>query len=135
MSTVNDDSANDSVVEQNEIPKSAKALKERQSVSLSVFEYRLIVYLFPLVLLAGVAGNVYYTQKLLSDELVSRPPIAIMPVRDAILKRVTGKSNPKALDVAKDEVNAAAKKLKESGYVVLDADFVFAYPGDVEAMP
>lgn len=112
-----------------------KKVSTKKMVSLSMNQYIFVVYLLPLVLLSGIVGNVFYTKKILADELISRPPIAVMPVRDAILKRVKGNGDPKVLDKAKSDVMAAGKQLKDNGYLVMDADYVFAYPGDVEALP
>lgn len=102
---------------------------------LSHFQYNLLVFGLPLLMLASAGGMFFYTKKLIADELASRPPIAVLPVRDSVLRIAKDSKDPERLEDAISQVNKAGKSLKDAGYLVLDADYVYAYPGEVEANP
>lgn len=113
----------------------AEPAATEQGVYLSVTEYRFLLFGLPFLLLAVLAGSVFWLKKTLDEELISRPPIAVIPVSKAVLAKVKSSDDPDALNKAMREVSDAGKRLKDSGYLVLDGDYVYAYPGDVEAVP
>jgi len=73
----------------------------------------------------------------IADDVASRPPIAVMDVGDAIRRHMEGQGGaaPQTFEQAEEHVRAAARRLREAGYIVLDAKDVFAYPSDFEASP
>ncbi len=67
-------------------------------------------------------------------ELVARPPIAVLPVDASVIRIIDENPGIKAEEAIK-RVRAAAERLADSGYVVLNVDQVYGYPIDVEARP
>lgn len=91
-------------------------------------------FVFGVLACAAVMGFAEMRFRQAMDEIASRPPIAVIPVSQYVTSRLS--SDPSA--VMRDEVahvRDVAKRLAESGYVVLDRRVVYSYPNDIEVQP
>lgn len=102
--------------------------------------FRAFLLIWPIVaslIVLAIAGPRLVGVDALADDVASRPPLAIMNIGEALRKHMEGQgsSPPKTFEQAEEEVRSAARRLREAGYIVLDAKDVFAYPSDFEATP
>jgi hypothetical protein len=82
---------------------------------------------------AGIgAGYAEWRVRAVEDELQVSPRIAVLPVYDTIKRKA--EDGASAEEAAKAPM-AAAKRLADQGFVVLDADRVYAYPAPLEVRP
>ena len=86
--------------------------------------------LIVMLLLANL-GYTAWVHVQTNRELAARPPVAVMNVVAAVEKRRGGKSS----EEVRNEVNAAAKRLGDAGFLVLLSDDLAAFPEAFEVTP
>jgi hypothetical protein len=83
--------------------------------------------LWPLACVLAAGAYVQVKLRDLQGEVVSRPPLAIIDVNREVMKRID--ANPSAgADAATREVYAMGAKLARSGYIVINANSIVAFP-------
>lgn len=83
--------------------------------------------LWPLACVLAAGGYVHVKLSDLQGEVVSRPPLAIIDVNREVMKRID--ANPSAgAEGATREVYAMGAKLAKSGYIVINANSIVAFP-------
>lgn len=92
------------------------------------------LWLWPLLAAIAAIGFAEIRYRQLVQELQARPPVAVIPVDDVVVEKL--RANP-GVDAQAEiiRVRQAGERLAESGYIVLDARTVYAYPTDLEARP
>jgi hypothetical protein len=90
------------------------------------------------VLAIGVAaaavgmGYAEWRVRSVEQELQVSPRVAVLPVYDTIEAKVKGGM---AADEAANVPMEVARRLADQGFIVLDADRVYAYPAPLEVKP
>lgn len=95
--------------------------------------YSLMTVVVVALLAAGVGmGFAEWRVRAVEAELQVSPRIAVLPVYDTIEEKVQGGMDP---NEAAQVPMAAARRLADQGFIVLDADRVYAYPAPLEVNP
>jgi hypothetical protein len=95
--------------------------------------YSLAVLLSVGAVAAGIGvGYAEWRVSAVEDELQVSPRIAVLPVYETIKRKA--EDGASAEEAAKAPMEAA-KRLADQGFVVLDADRVYAYPAPLEVRP
>lgn len=82
----------------------------------------------------GMACWTYRQERALQNELLVRPPIAVIPL-SALLRKASESGDSRSVDQAAMRVKVAASRLRKQGYLVLDDGKLLAWPGQIEARP
>lgn len=93
----------------------------------------LLLVVWPPVAALVVACALY--QWKLKPALSARPPVAVINVEKAVSSGMDPAGSPASVHAAITKTKAEAKALRDHGYVVLNASYVYAYPSTYEANP
>lgn len=83
--------------------------------------------LWPLACALAAGGYVHAQLSELQGEVVARPPLAVIDVNREVMKRID--ANPTVgADAATQDVYTMGAKLAKSGYIVINANSIVAFP-------
>ena len=102
----------------------------------AVVSPRVLVALILWPMLCVFAGAWYVKEQLtaIKQDLLLRPPVAILDVNNAVIKKI--EANPQGADAAAiAEVYGAGEKLAKAGYIVVPRNNLVAYPSEYEVKP
>lgn len=83
---------------------------------------------------AAIVGLILI-HRVVMPALVDRPPVVVMNVDKSILKGLDVQGSDASYKSALTKTQRAAKALRDNGYVVLNGDYVYAYPQRLEVIP